>query len=241
MKTSNVLLKIKLLISVLCLPMLSMAHGYWLETKGSGKVGEPVKILLVYGEYSSEIRERGDKLDKMADILVSVIDVAGNKSPIKMTQTDTHWEGTFTPTQEGNYQIIGINDTREVQDWNKHKLGITRPVQFVRTNYLAGNATLTPAKNYQFLDIVTGKQGEFIALTAYKDNLPLDKTKITITNPQSWVKVKTTNERGRVTFLPAGKGLYLVEVEWIDQTPGSFKGKPYETIRYKSETTLVVD
>jgi len=27
-------------------PILSRAHGYWLETQGSGKIGEPVKILM---------------------------------------------------------------------------------------------------------------------------------------------------------------------------------------------------
>lgn len=241
MTNHSFLFKITLFFSVLCLPMLSVAHGYWLETKGSGKVNEPVKILLFYGEYASEIREKGNKLDKMADIMVSVIDVSGNKTAIKMTQTETHWEGFYTPTQEGNYQILGINDTREVQDWHKHKLGITRPVQFVRTNYVVGNSPQSTPKNYQFLDIVASKQGEFIALTAYKNNVPLDSTKIIIINPQSWEKIKTTNERGRVTFLPTGKGMYLAEIEWIDKTPGNFKGKNYETIRYKSKTTLVVD
>ena len=33
-------------LSLLCLPLLSMAHGYWLETKGSGKVGEVAQIYL---------------------------------------------------------------------------------------------------------------------------------------------------------------------------------------------------
>jgi uncharacterized GH25 family protein len=233
--------KISISILTILLPFLSMAHGYWLETKGSGKVNEPVKIMLFYGEYSSEIRERGSKLDKMVEILVSVLDVDGNKSAIKMTQTDTNWEGFYTPTKEGNYQILGINDTREVQDFTKHNLGITRPIQFVRTNYLVGNTPLAMSKNPQFLDIIPSIQGEFIALTAYKDNLPLNKMKVTITNPQSWTKTKTTNEKGRVTFLPTGKGMYLVEIEWIDKTTGTFKGKDYDSIRYKSETTIVVE
>ena len=235
------IIKFSLMLSVLFLPYLTNAHGYWLETKGSGKVGEPVKVLMFYGEYASEIRERGNKLDKMADILVSIIDVEEKKTDLKMTQTETHWEGSFTPNQEGNYQILGINDSREVQDWKKHNLGITRPIQFLRTNYLVGNSAQSSSKNYQFLDLVASKQGEFIALTAFKGNLPMDKTKITITNPQSWEKVKTTNEKGRVTFFPSGKGMYLVEVEWIDNQAGKLKDKEYESIRYKSETTLVVD
>ncbi|MDZ7933551.1 MAG: DUF4198 domain-containing protein [Emticicia sp.] len=232
---------LRIITVLIFLPFLSIAHGYWLETKGSGKVGEPVKVLLYYGEYASEIREKGNKLDKMADILVSVIDPKGEKMAIKMTQTETHWEGDFTPTEEGNYQIIGVNDTREVQDWHKHKLGITRPVQFVRTNYLAGNAEFSSSKSTQFLDLIANKQGEFIAFTAFKDNVPLTKTSIKIINPHSWEKTKISNERGKITFLPTVKGMYLVEVEWIDKTPGVFKGKPYETIRYKSETSVFVN
>lgn len=240
-QTPKSMKKIVLTFLTIVLPLLTMAHGYWLETKGSGKVGEPVKVLLFYGEYASEIREKGNKLDKMVDILVSVIDPKGERVSIKMAQTETHWEGDFTANQEGNYQIIGINDTREVQDWHKHKLGITRPVQFVRTNYLVGNTELTSVKNYQFLDIIPNRQGEFVAITAYKDGQLLPNTSIKIINPQTWEKTKVSNERGKITFLPTAKGMYLVEIEWIDKTPGTFKGKSYETIRYKSETTVFVN
>lgn len=230
-----------MLVMAVMLPILSMAHGYWLETKGSGKVGEPVKVLLFFGEYGANLREKGTKLDKMADIKVALIDVVGNKTDIQMTQTDTHWEGTFTPKTAGNYQILGINDTREVQDWTKHKLGITRPVQFLRTNYVAGNIPNNQSKTYQFFDIVAELQKDVLKITIIKDKQPSEKTSVTIINPQTWEKTNLTNTDGTVTFPLAGKGLYLIEAEWIDTTKGNFKGKDYESIRYKSETTFVVN
>lgn len=241
MKSNTTLLKLCLLLTIICLPFLSRAHGYWLETQGSGKIGEPVKILMFYGEYAEAIREKGNKLDKMTELKVSVIDALGKQSAINMVQKETHWEGTFTPTTNGNYQILAINDTREVQDFTKHNLGITRPVQFMRTTYQVGKASATNAKNLQFLDVTANQENGKITLSAFKDKQALAKTKLTIINPQTWEKTKFTNENGQTTFTPTGKGLYLVELEWIDTNSGTFKGKDYQTIRYKSEMTFVID
>lgn len=232
--------KLAILFITLMLPFLSMAHGYWLETKGSGKIGEPATVLLFFGEYGAGIREKGTKLDKMADIKVSVIDASGSKLAIQMKQTDTHWEGTFIPQKEGNYQILGINDTREVQDWTKHKLGITRPVQFLRTNYMVGTSQNSENIVTQYLDIITQRDGDLVTVSILKNNQPFAKTSVTIVNPQTWEKKQITNQEGKTTFTLVGKGLYLIETEWIDTTKGIFNGKEYETIRYKSETTLII-
>jgi len=236
----KILFKLAFLFTIMCLPFLSMAHGYWLETQGSGKIGSPVKILMFYGEYASGIREKGDRLNKMNELTVSVIDGDGNQSAVTMTQQETHWEGIFTPKTEGTYQVLAINDTREVQDWTKHNLGVTRPVQFLRTIYQVGK-TSSPKNKLQFLDITVSKEKDKVVLTTYKDQKGLSKTKVTVINPQTWEKSLFTNEKGESSFSPTGKGMYLVELEWIDNTPGTFKGKDYQTIRYKSETTFMLD
>ena len=94
-----------IVFALLLMPFLSEAHGYWLEVKGSGKVGEPAKILIFYGEYLNQGRMKGKSLDKMNEIKLFVIDEAGNRIDVPTVQTETHWEGTFTPKTEGNYQI----------------------------------------------------------------------------------------------------------------------------------------
>ncbi len=233
--------KLTLICITILLPYVAFSHGYWLETEGTGKVGEEVKVYLVYGEYASDKRENGERLDKMADILVSVIAPDGQKQDLKMSQTHTRWEGGFVPLQEGVYQIIGINDSRGVQDWHKHKLGITRPVQYVRTHFVVGTTNNLSSKNIQFLDIIPTSQGEFVAITAYLDGKPMANASIKIINPHTWEKTLLSNDRGRVTFFPPVGGMYLAEIEWIDKTPGEFKGKAYETIRYKSETSIFIN
>ncbi|GAB3509633.1 DUF4198 domain-containing protein [Emticicia fontis] len=233
-------MKNKIMVFALLLtPFLSQAHGYWLEVKGSGKVGEPAKIQIFYGEYLNQGRMKGKSLDKMNEIKLFVIDEAGNRIDVPTVQTETHWEGTFTPKTEGNYQVMGINETREVQDWVKHNLGIVRPMQYLRTNYTVGKATAATKPN-NYLDIIASESDNGINLNAFKNNAPADKVKLTVISPDGWEKVKVTSERGRASFTPNIKGVYLIEAEWIDKTPGTYKDKPYESIRYHSETTIEV-
>ncbi|WP_337040865.1 nickel transport complex, NikM subunit,transmembrane [Emticicia sp. 17c] len=226
-------------LALMLLPFVSLAHGYWLEVKGSGKVGEPAKIQIFYGEYVNQGRMKGKFLDKMNEIKIFVIDEAGNRTEIPTTQTETHWEGTFTPKNEGLYQVLGVNETREVQDWTKHNLGIVRPMQYLRTHYVAGKANTTP-KPTNFFDIVATETESGVNLSVFKNNLPADKAKLTVISPDGWEKVKITSDRGRTSFVPVSKGIYLVEAEWIDKTLGTYKDKAYESVRYHTETTIEV-
>jgi hypothetical protein len=228
-----------ILFALLLMPFLSEAHGYWLEVKGSGKVGEPAKIQIFYGEYVNQGRMKGKFLDKMNEIKIFVIDEVGNRIDIPTVQTETHWEGIFTPNTEGYYQVMGVNETREVQDWAKHNLGIVRPMQYLRTNYVVGKVSTT-AKPGNYFDIIASEAESGINLSAFKNNIPADKAKLTIISPDGWEKIKITSERGRASFVPLTKGLYLIEAEWIDKTPGTYKDKPYESVRYHAETTIEV-
>ncbi|MDZ7878316.1 MAG: DUF4198 domain-containing protein [Saprospiraceae bacterium] len=233
-------MKNKLIIAcLLCLPMLTWAHGYWLEVAGATTKGSPVTVKIFYGEYASQIREEGDKLDKMSDIKVSVIAPDGSKKDLTMTQTKTHWEGIYTPTSDGCYQVVGINDTREVQDWAKHKLGVTRPIQYLRTQFTIGNPEQATTHDAPlFLDVRSQINTNNIELYAVKDGKPMNKTKVRVVNPDGWLQDKFSNAVGFVNVIPNKDGLYMVEIEWIDPNPGVFKGKNYETVRHKCALTF---
>lgn len=219
--------------------MLSMAHGYWLEVVGSGKVNEAAKIQIFFGEFENQKRETGKLLDKMSEIKIYVLDAQGNKVEVPMTQTNTHWEGIFTPKTDGLFQIIGINDTREVQDFTKHGLGIVRPVQYLRTIYQVGEGAGEQSVA-NLMDALVKQVGDNIMISTWKENQTFAKTKVRIINPEGWMKEKLTNENGKAQIKSNMKGLYLVELEYIDKIAGNFKGKNYQTVRYRCETTLRV-
>ena len=232
--------KISIFFAVFLLPLLSMAHGYWIEVKSNNKMGQSVQIQLFFGEFASQMTEKGKTLDKMDDIKVCVIDEKGNKTDVLMKQTETHWEGDFTPSSNGVYQVLGINDTRGVQDWKKHNLGITRPIQYIRTTFIVGDEKNVQSQ-FQPLDVVAQKNGEAYLLTAVKANIPFQKTKLSIINPEGWTNVKYTNQNGEASFKPNMKGIYMVELEWIDKTEGVYKEVKYESIRHKCNMTVAIN
>lgn len=199
---------------------------------------EPVTIRLFFGEYNLGERLSGSTLDKMKDIKVFVRIPGGQQQPVAMQQLAGYWEGTFTPTAEGSYEISGINDEREVQDWNKHGLGIVRPVQYLKTVYQVG-ASVTPCSSSSLLDLVVNKTNpNTYTLQSFKNNTAFASAKILVMHPDGKETELSTDKDGRVIFIPGQAGLYLVSLEWIDTTPGQFKGKSYETVRHRLDFSL---
>jgi uncharacterized GH25 family protein len=222
------------------LPLLSFAHGDWIEVSGNGKVGETAKVQLVFGAYENQERLKGKALNFLKEFTIYVIDPLGNRMDIPMTQTETCWEGNFIPKIEGTYQVLGINEERGVVDWTIHGFDVLRPKEYLRTNYTVGKAS-EANKAIQFLDVIPMKIGDDIRLTAYLNNSITVKTKLIITNPEGWEKVKYTNASGEVTFKPTTKGIYMVEMENIDKTAGKFKDKDYKMIRNKFALMVKVE
>ena len=146
------LLRGLLSVVLLFLSIAAGAHGYWIEVEGKHQTQEATIIRLYYGDYAMGEKLSGATLDKMKDIKVTVLAPGGYKEEVAMTQKADYWEGYFIPKVFGRYVVIGVNDTRDVQDWTKHNLGITRPVQYLKTTYDVGK-TVTETPSPLFLDV----------------------------------------------------------------------------------------
>jgi len=220
--------------------MATNAHNIWLEIKGSGKINDKVQVQLFFGEYATEAPEKGTKLDKLKDIKIFVIDALGSKTQITMTQTDTHWQGSFETKTVGTYQIIGVNDQGEVRDMSKKQLGFGRSILYLRATYTV-KTPVAKETALQPLDLTAQKQNSSYMLTAFKDKKEQGDLNITIINPEGWVKTVETNEIGQASFTPNKKGLYLINLEWIDNTKGSFKDKVFDNTVNKTVLSLLVE
>ena len=232
--------KIIVLLVIVLFPILASAHGDWIEVKGTGKVGEPAKIQLFFGAYENQERIQSPKNAFLKDFTVYVLDAKGNKNAIEMKQTETCFEGTFTPTSEGLFQVIGVNEVREVVDWTVHGFDVLRPTEYLRTQYIVGKST-DNATAQGFLDVIPTKMNDEIKLTAFKNKALNPKAKLVITNPEGWEKVKYTDAKGEAVFKPNMKGTYMIETEFVDKTPGSFKGKEYKMVRNKFALMVVAE
>ena len=230
-----------ILVLALAFPLHLLAHGYWIELEGSHKIKETLTIKLIFGDYHLAEKLAGNKLDKMKDIKVFITLPDGSKQPVDMTQQNDCWKGTFVPQTEGNYTISGINDEREVQDWTKHGLGIVRPVQYLKTVYTVGKKGAEhPSGDWFDLRVQQKANASYEALLT-KINRPLDSCYITVVDPAGEENEVKTNKEGKATFAAARPGLHVISVEWIDKTPGTFKGKEYKTVRHRMDYTLYAE
>lgn len=232
-------MKIKhiIILVLTLLPFSVFAHGYWIEVQGSHKTNEPVTVRLIFGEYITGERLSGNFLDRMKEIRMYVR-TSGKEEPIAMKQFKDYWEGTFTPSQEGSYEIIGINDEREVQDWTKHNLGIVRPVQYLKTVYRVGNANSKQGSS-SFLDItVSSTEKGTYHIQVFRNNSSYQSDKLVIVHPDGEETTLKTDKDGKAVFTAKTSGMYLIDVEWIDKTPGQFKQRPYESVRHKLDFSL---
>ncbi|HEX2627770.1 MAG TPA: DUF4198 domain-containing protein [Chitinophagaceae bacterium] len=220
-------------------PLNVLAHGYWIELEGNHQVKQTCTIKLIFGEYHLAEKLSGNKLDRMKDIRVTVVLPNGKQQTIAMKQLPECWQGTFIPETDGIYAVLGINDEREVQDWTQHGLGIVRPIQYLKAVYEVGKT----AKNNSVIghlfdiDITKNNTGNY-ELYLSKDKKPVDTCYIAIVNPAGEEEEAKTDVNGKATFTTKADGLYLISIEWIDKTPGSFKGKEYKTIRHRIDYSL---
>lgn len=224
--------------TVLLLSLGLHAHEYWIETIGSHKVNEPVMVRLYFGEHAVGTRMAGKSLDKMKDIHMSVVNSDGSKQALAMAQRDSFWEGSFTPQATGSYEIVGINDEREVQDWTKHNLGIVRPIQYLRSTYIAGKkVTSQGAGLYLDANIKKASKGKY-QFSIVKEGKTVQPGMVTVSSFGGKEQTLDVDANGNATFAADKDGVYLVSIEWIDKTPGEFKEKKYETIRHRLDLTL---
>jgi hypothetical protein len=213
------------------------AHTYWITTEGSHKINDPVQVRIWFGEYITGELMSGKSLDKIKDIRMMVRFAGQSDMPLIMTQDTGYWKGSFIPAKEGSYEIIGINDTREVQDWTKHGFGIVRPVQYLKHIYRVGTVE-TAQSSGSFLDIIMQNKDSQQQLQLFKNGKPATNTKFFISRPDGEEVPVETDEKGIARFETPIPGLYIIGFEWVDKTAGRFLGKEYTGTRYRLDASF---
>lgn len=227
----------------LFLPLLTQAHSYWLELKGSGKVGEPMTVQCYFGELENGLREKADKLAGIKAFTASVLLPDGSTQPLALAPAENCYQAQFTPGQAGTYQVLLVNDTRAVQDWTNHKMGIVRPREYLRAVCQVGGGSLS-AKPVYYLDVTpqTGlAAGQPATLLVTKDGAAYANAPVKLTTPDGKQTKQTADANGRLTLTPNGAGQYVVDVDFMDKTPGQYQGKAYQAVRNKTVLTIVIN
>jgi hypothetical protein len=161
------------------------AHYVWLERDGDG-------VTRVYfGEWQLDIREKaGGLLDRIKSPRAFLAS-ANQDLPIQR-RTD-HLEIASKGTGDLRLVESGIAPRED-----KEKGGSTRTVYYAK----AGRSE-TAAKLDLELVPTTSNANSFVLLFR---GAPLSKTAVTVYGPPKWEKPLETDEQGRITVLPHGRG-----------------------------------
>ncbi|CCH57542.1 polyferredoxin-like protein (plasmid) [Fibrisoma limi BUZ 3] len=226
----------------LLFPLLTQAHSYWLELKSSGKVGEPLTVQCYFGELDNGLREKGSMLNGIKAFTASVLLPDGTTEPLRLTPAENCYQVQFTPKQAGTYQVLLVNDTRAVQDWTKHNLGIVRPREYLRAICQIGSGKLS-AKPVHYLDVTPQNKpaiGKSTTLMITKDGAAYANAPVKLTMPDGKQRKLTADANGLLTLTPNEAGQYVVDVDFMDKTPGQYQGQDYQAVRNKMALTLTV-
>lgn len=221
----------------------SFASAYWIDVKGSGKINEPVTIELCYGsmdEYGVRHRDTSKELQLAGDFQLSIVDSQGKKQELQLTLQKDSWLATFTPKQEGQYRIIGLNDKHPVVDRSANGGENILPIDYISAVYNVGHAIKTDLKSLQTLDLILVNQGDKIVVKAFAQDKPSKQgTKLRVFNPENWEKELTLDKNGEAVFYPTMKGLYIIRQDWVESNPGTYKEVKYTSKRHRCNYFLL--
>lgn len=213
------------------------AHSYWLELKGSGKVNEPVTVYLYFGEFEKGLRENKPYfLKNMETFSAWYIDAGGVKKDLMLVKDSNCYKATFIPDMNGTYTVMMKEDTRAVQDWKQHGLGIVRPIENVKAVYVAGKVKAKQIALFREskVDIIQSGNNRFQLLI---NSAAVPNTAIAVTT-QDGKQLKITTDATAVFSLPDNPGMILVDIDYKETKAGEYNGKPYEAVRYKYALTF---
>ncbi|WP_343681333.1 hypothetical protein [Chryseobacterium arthrosphaerae] len=238
------ILPLFLLLSLFLFPELTQASAYWMEIHGSGKLKDPVKVQVCYGfidDLSVRHRTTGAEFLQIRNFQFFILNTKGEKTKLELKMKDDHWEGSFTPDQEGTYRILGMNDQQPVLLRSKNPLENVRPVDFMCGAYHIGT-NMDIESPAQFMDIILQEKNGVYTVSPYRNMKPVEKgTIIRIFNPENWEKNLSADENHQAVFKPTLPGLYIIRQDWNDNTPGTFQGNVYGKIRYRNNYCLWIN
>lgn len=193
------------------------AHQVWLERDGAG----PAKVYV--GDIDGE-RDHGDEVAKLA----STIEVFGkdSKQPATVSNKDAYLEAA----------VRGPGDVRLIADqvWKpwKNKDGQLQAAVF---NSRAGRIETNAALDFELVPVKPN--GNVFTLTF--QGAPVANKKVSIVNPDKWVKAFTTDKDGRLAVPAQGKGRYILMSSHDHLGEVEIAGEKVQKVSYTTTLSFV--
>ena len=212
------------------------AHFLWVETDDTGMIGKEQAIKVHFGEYTYGVIEKvgNDAFSKVKDFTLWVVDPAGNKTPLTVTDKEDHYLAVYTPKENGVYTILLNNDQIDVLDYTQYEMGIFKPQYHGVAKFHVGSyAGPTVADNPAGITLknLSNKVGADIQLQVLFQGKPLAENEVKVYVADLWTKTLQTDKAGMVSFdTPWKDTKYIVEITTNEMKPGTFRGEDYQFI-----------
>ena len=218
------------LLLTLCTNQI-FAHALWIETNGTGKIGQAQQVKLFYGEYAQN--ERDSVVKWYSDVKELTLWLVGPDSQkVKLTTTLSHNVATasFTPQKDGLYTLMVSHAAKDLAGTTAYNFLASATVQVGKTGLSVDEKALSNE-----LKVFPVGNGSYSVNTTVKlkakntDGIFKAKT-ISVFSPSGWSREVTTNAAGIAEFTPIWPGRYVIEVSDFKKTKGEQLGKAYEAI-----------
>lgn len=199
------------------------AHQIWLEQT-------PKAASLYFGEYDRNQREISPGLlDKITQQTATLANAQGEKV---LRSSRANNAIVFSSHAAKGETIYTEDASYPVSEYKNGELT-------VRSARILGARLVTSSQSQEpklTLDLVpNGKQGEF---KIYYKGQAQTKTKVGLIAQSGWTREATSDEQGVVKFDLPWQGTYVLEVRYVDKTPGERDGKPYDFTNHMTTLSL---
>ncbi|UZD22883.1 DUF4198 domain-containing protein [Algoriphagus halophytocola] len=186
------------------------AHALWIHTASNSEIGKTHPYKIYYADYQENAIEPVAKwYSDVKEFELWLISPSGKKTKLEPTATETYFQGSFTPEEEGEYrmQISHTADPGEsktayqfnayAQIWVGKGKASTQPV-----------SDLALVRNAKSSDLQVLYKGE-----------ALPEGELAILGPDAETQELKTSKKGKVKVDLDGKGTYFAEATHTEKLP----------------------
>jgi hypothetical protein len=187
----------------------TFAHALFIQTNGTGKIGQSQKILIYYKEPSDPKKELiEDWWSNTKDFTLWLIHPDGTKEKLPTNQEKDHFTASFLPAQNGNYYVAIHHTVAGLAGSTQYQFNTSATVKVGKTEVVTKNNMISD-QLLMFKTNSTSKKDLSIAIV--NNGVVLADTYVTIIAPSGWTKGLKTNAEGVLNFVPEWNGLYFFE------------------------------
>jgi len=207
------------------------AHALWIETKGTGKVGQAQEVKLFYGEYAQNERDSISKwYSDVKDLTLWLVGPDQKKIKLNTVLGDNVASASFTPEKDGQYTLVVSHPARDLGGTTKYHfltsttVQVGKPAAVLNAEAITNELKVFPSSGTAY------KVKKVVKLKALHDGASKAGATVNVFSPFGWSQVLTTSKDGEIEFTPEWPGTYVVEVTDFKKTAGDHNGKAYDAV-----------